>query len=160
MHLEVVWVYIANRFPQSMAQMQTIQPQFNQVMGYAWERVVEFIKLHYCLSDRVDSQFWIDNRDPSTIPNELARKLALWECYVPNREDFFSKFEVFDLENYLYVLYGMKYHTQANNLTDEQSHLANKQSQQLAKIGQQLVEELPDHRELLNKIKAHGLQLI
>ncbi|GGI99172.1 tryptophan halogenase [Shewanella hanedai] len=152
--------YIANRFPKSVEQIQSIQPQFNQVMEYAWERVVEFIKLHYCLSDRTDSQFWIDNRDPSTIPDELKRRLSLWESYVPNREDFFSKFEVFDLDNYLYVLYGMKYHTQVKNLTNEQLHLANQQSLQIAKMGKQLAEELPDHRELLNKIKEHGLQSI
>ena len=152
--------YIANRFPKSVAKMEDVETQFNQVMKYAWERVVEFIKLHYCLSDRTDSQFWIDNRDPNAIPDELARKLSLWETYVPNREDFFSKFEVFDLENYLYVLYGMKYKTQVDALTDEQMSLANKQSLHLAEIGKQLTQELPEHRELLNKIKEHGLQSI
>ncbi|MBW8184432.1 tryptophan halogenase family protein [Shewanella nanhaiensis] len=152
--------YIANRLPKSVVQMASIQTQFNQVMEYAWERVVEFIKLHYCLSDRSDSQFWVDNRDPSTIPDELARKLSLWQTHIPNREDFFSKFEVFDLENYLYVLYGMKYQTQADALTEKQMSLAIKQSHQLDQVALQLIGELPEHRDLLEKIKLYGLQSI
>ncbi len=150
--------FIANRFPTDRDALDLLGQQFNQVMTYAWERVVEFIKMHYYLSDREDSAFWRDNRAPSGLPSELANRLALWRNHVPIRQDFFSKFEVFDLENYLYVLYGMHYPTAKAAPQAEQTEASQAQAQQIAKVAQHLVSELPDHRELLEKIAAYGLQ--
>lgn len=150
--------FLANRFPTSTAQLDGMRQQFNQVMGYAWERVVDFIKLHYCLSDRTDSQFWVDNRDPKTMSDELIKRLALWENFIPNREDFFSKFEVFDLENYLYVLYGMNLPTQVTPSHAGDNNNARMHSDKIARIADRLVNELPNHRELLDKINRYGLQ--
>ncbi|GAA0789229.1 MULTISPECIES: tryptophan halogenase family protein [Pseudomonadati] len=152
--------YLANRFPTNTEQMAGLSERFNQTMTYAWERVVEFAKMHYCLSDRSDSAFWIDNRDSKTIPEGLHNKLALWKEYVPMSEDLFSKFEVFNVENYLYVLYGMKYgtkapHTNAKSLAEAQKH-ANKIEQR----AQLLCKQLPSHRELLQKIHQFGLQKV
>ncbi|PKG57169.1 tryptophan halogenase family protein [Shewanella sp. GutDb-MelDb] len=150
--------FLANRFPASATQLTAVRDRFNHVMGYAWERVVDFIKLHYCLSDRSDSQFWIDNRDPKTMSVELIKRLSLWQDFAPNREDFFSKFEVFDLENYLYVLFGMNKTPDCKiSLPDELAHIE-KQGQRLEEVTRQLVKELPNHRELLEKIKQYGLQ--
>ncbi|MGS0690909.1 tryptophan halogenase family protein [Shewanella sp. 30m-9] len=149
---------LASRFPTSTEQLPVLKQRFNHVMEYAWERVVDFIKLHYCLSDRADSQFWIDNRCPATMSDTLKNRLALWQDFVPNREDFFSKFEVFDLENYLYVLYGMHYTTEVNQ---DKSELNNSSYQQrLDEVSAQLISVLPEHRELLEKIKRYGLQRV
>ncbi|MGS0679609.1 tryptophan halogenase family protein [Shewanella sp. 125m-7] len=150
--------FLASHFPRSTEQLPVLRQRFNHVMEYAWERVVDFIKLHYCLSDRTDSLFWIDNRDPHTMSDELKKRLALWQDFVPNREDFFSKFEVFDLENYLYVLYGMHYTTEVNQEKSELNSSA--YQQRLDDISAQLITALPEHRELLEKIKRYGLQRV
>jgi len=152
--------YLANRFPQSSSEMAALEKRFNQVMDYAWLRVVDFIKLHYCISDRQDSQFWLDNRLPETIPDTLKERLALWQQFVPHRDDFFTKFEVFDLENYLYVLYGMQYSTRAKPLEGAYYDRAHKQAATIAAMTQHLSAELPQHRALLDKIKQYGLQAI
>ncbi|QYJ85249.1 tryptophan 7-halogenase [Shewanella mesophila] len=150
--------YLASRFPTNVDELGLISEQFNKVMTYAWERVVEFVKLHYCISDRSDSPFWIDNRDPSTIPKELAKRLTLWQTHIPVREDFFSKFEVFDLDNYLYVLYGMAYGTSlgSNHSTDKLQWKAH--SDRIRQVGGTLANDLPEHRVLLEKINRFGLQ--
>ncbi|GIU27353.1 tryptophan halogenase family protein [Shewanella sp. MBTL60-007] len=150
--------FLAQRFPTSTSQLTGMQQRFNHVMNYAWDRVVDFIKLHYCLSDRNDSQFWIDNRDPATISDELKKRLAMWQDFVPAREDFFSKFEVFDLENFLYVLYGMDHTPRDKVLCNEPSTDSAALHQRLNNLVTHLVEELPQHRELLDKIKRYGLQ--
>lgn len=147
-------------FPAERSEMDLVAERFNQRMVHAWDRVLDFIKLHYCISDRTDSDFWHDNREPASIPESLQQKLALWRNHVPTREDFFSKFEVFDLENYLYVLYGMKYPTKKPLLTPDyqtKAELAAKQVQQQAKV---LGSELIPHQELLAKIKQYGLQKV
>ncbi|SEA07702.1 tryptophan halogenase family protein [Alkalimonas amylolytica] len=145
-------------FPADRDEMNLVAERFNQRMVHAWDRVLDFIKLHYCISDRTDSDFWHDNREPASIPESLQQKLALWRNHVPTREDFFSKFEVFDLENYLYVLYGMRYPTKKPLLRSDyqaQAELAAKQVQQQAMA---LTAELGLHMDLLAKIKQYGLQ--
>ncbi len=114
--------------------------------------------MHYCLSDRSDSPFWVDNRDPETIPSELATRLKLWQNHYPIRQDFFSKFEVFDLENYLYVLYGMHYPTAPQVADKDRREAWQAQARQIASVGEHLMKELPEHRELLEKIAVYGLQ--
>ncbi|MCL1144860.1 tryptophan 7-halogenase [Shewanella marinintestina] len=152
--------FLASRFPKSVEDLPSMSQRYNHVMSYAWERVVDFIKMHYCLSDRSDSKFWIDNRDTGTMSDELLQRLALWQNFVPNKEDFFSKFEVFDLENYLYVLYGMHFPTKAEFISNTEMQMPNDYQHRLDNISAQLVANLPPQRELLEKIKQYGFQTI
>ncbi|MGS0729552.1 tryptophan halogenase family protein, partial [Shewanella sp. 0m-11] len=60
--------------------------------------------------------------------------------------------------NYLYVLYGMHYTTEVNQ---DKSELNNSSYQQrLDEVSAQLISVLPEHRELLEKIKRYGLQRV
>lgn len=150
--------FLADRFPESKADMSGLEKRFNHVMGYAWDRVVDFVKLHYCISDRTDSQFWLDNKKTDTIPDTLKERLALWQQYVPQKEDFFSKFEVFDYDNYLYLLYGMNFGTKLEIKGGAYQNQAESHAQQISQVTKQLNEALPSHRELINKIKQYGMQ--
>lgn len=152
--------YLANRFPTHQSQNESLATRFNQTMTYAWERVVEFAKMHYCLSDRTDADFWNDNREVHTIPEGLNQKLALWRDYVPLSEDLFSKFEVFNVENYLYVLYGMKYLTTKPELTPAAMQSATQHAVKIEQYAKQLCQQLPSHRDLLQKIHQYGLQKV
>ncbi|MGL5359816.1 MAG: tryptophan halogenase family protein, partial [Shewanella sp.] len=151
--------YLAERFPFDKTQLEYLAQRFNETVANAWERVVEFAKLHYCLSDRVDSPFWRDNQRPETIPEKLQQRLALWQRFIPIAEDFPSKFEVFNLDNYLYVLYGMGY--QRNMTSGLAQDVASWQADEYFSLRkQQWLAQLPDHRALLNKIHKYGLQPI
>ncbi len=152
--------FLADRFPETKQDMLALEKRFNHVMGYAWNRVIDFVKLHYCISDRADSAFWLDNKKIATIPDTLQEKLVLWQKFSPQKEDFFSKFEVFDYDNYLYLLYGMKYQTKINTPTDAYKQQAEQHIQQIEGFTTHVKEQLPNHRELLNKIKQYGLQKI
>jgi len=152
--------FLADRFPESEDQMLMLEHRFNHVVGYAWDRVVDFIKLHYCISDRKDSQFWLDNKKEETIPDTLKARLHLWQKFTPQKEDFFSKFEVFDYDNYLYVLYGMNYKTKLSPLSTQYHDKAEEYSQSLEAIGTELNQQLPNHRDLINKIHQYGLQAV
>jgi len=152
--------FLAERFPESDEQMLMLEQRFNHVMGYAWDRVVDFIKLHYCISDRTDSQFWLDNKKEETIPETLKTRLQLWQQFSPQKEDFFSKFEIFDYDNYLYLLYGMHYQTQLAPLPSHEHDKSKEQADAIKAIAAQLNPQLPNHRELINKIKQYGLQAI
>lgn len=152
--------FLAERFPVHTDDVDYLAKRFNDTVGYAWERVVEFAKLHYCLSNRTDSSFWLDNQASETIPEGLKQRLELWKSYSPIAEDFPSKFEVFNLDNYLYVLYGMKYQTNLHGGSSATQATLNMYMNKMSKVKQQMLDGLPEHRELLDKICTYGLQSI
>ncbi|WP_323845140.1 tryptophan halogenase family protein [Microbulbifer magnicolonia] len=153
---------LAETLPARTSVMDLVARQFNRHVRYTWDRVIEFIKLHYCISRRDDSDFWLDNRDPATIPEALRDKLQLWRFQPPTEYDFPSKLEIFNLPNYLYVLYGMEYETSLaaidRHLTD--CRVAETQCALIADVSGRLSGQLPPHRELIEKIRRFGLQKI
>lgn len=149
--------FLAKRFPTNPAEFSGLENRFNHNMIYAWQRTIDFIKLHYYLSDRSDSPFWLANSEPNSISESLKSKLDLWKAFIPITDDFFSQFEVFYLENFLFVLYGMKYQTNAAIGLEKQKEIA-KYIDQHNVTTNELMANLPDHRGLLEKIKKFGLQ--
>ena len=114
------------------------------------------------LSRRTDSQFWIDNRDNKTVPQSLLEKLTLWRQQLPTDSDFFSKYEVFRLENYQYVLYGMDFKTELNSVKKRyfKQDQVNKFYQRMSKLEPNLVASLPKHRDLIEQLNTHGMKAI
>ncbi|MCF7516750.1 tryptophan halogenase family protein [Pseudoalteromonas sp. L21] len=147
---------LAKRFPRCKADIALVIDDYNRHVNYVWEQTFDFIKMHYCISDRTDSEFWIDNRKDEQLSPQLKNNLARWQRFAPNREDFASKFDLFDLENYLYVLFGMRYLPASDTLNTVRGF------EQLTSLKQQrvnqLLGELPTHRALLEKIKKFGMQ--
>lgn len=99
-------------FPPHRAAMNGAARRFNEKMRYHWERVIEFLKLHYVLSRR-DEPYWRDNRDASTVPAALAEKLELWRWHAPWHDDAPRVDELFPSASYQYVLYGMGFRPDA-----------------------------------------------
>lgn len=152
---------LADLFPYVREQLPLAEKQFNEKVDYAWDRVVDFIKLHYCISQRDDSEFWRDNKSSESIPDSLKELLDNWRWRVPNHYDFSSTLSVFNLENYLYVLYGMNYATQLGSpsLIDEGEQLAEKLSM-IEKYRLMAFKQLKPHRQALDAICEHGLKPI
>ena len=86
--------------------MALIARRFNTLFRYRWDRIVEFLKLHYVLSRR-NGRYWRDHRDPASIPPRLAELLMLWANRPPTRADLPMIDELFPAASYHYILYGM-----------------------------------------------------
>jgi len=149
--------YLAKNFPRDTSDIDVLAQRYNPVLQYVWERVIDFIKLHYCISDRADSDFWHDNRAENSIPDALRSRLQLWAKFPPKMTDFFSKFEVFDVDTHLYVLYGMKFATEAPFIPAANLERHKMRLTALAERTKQFATKLPLHRDLLNHIIKYGL---
>ena len=143
---------LCDHLPSTFEQMPIVRQRFNQRFSYRWQRVIDFIKLHYVLSQRNDSPYWLDNRAAHSIPDSLSELLALWQHQAPSRYDFIENEEVFPSASYQYVLYGMQFKTQFYQPQANTHALA--QCQRLFTHNQQQVTKmlhgLPSNRQWLD----------
>lgn len=107
---------IADQLPANRAAMELVAQRFNQRCHYRWQRIIDFLKLHYVLSSRAEP-FWRDVSSRATISDRLREDLALWQYQAPWKAEFDSLEEAFPPASYQYVLYGMgfKTHPSANS---------------------------------------------
>lgn len=151
---------IAEQMPPCREVMDIVASRFNATTHYRWGRIIDFLKLHYALTQRTDSDFWRDNVRSDTIPARLQELLTLWRYQSPGFHDEFDRVEeVFPAASYQYVLYGMGYHTDVNHAGLARDALAaDRALRENATLTAKLRAGLPRHRELIDKIITHGLQ--
>lgn len=97
---------LIDSFPQTTATLDLHAGRFNALFTYRWERIVEFLKLHY-LPSRRSEPYWQAQRAPESIPQRLRDNLALWHERPPAAFDFPHVDELFPAASQQYVLYGM-----------------------------------------------------
>ncbi|MGC1303323.1 MAG: tryptophan halogenase family protein [Caulobacteraceae bacterium] len=153
---------VSEQMPACREVMDIIAARFNAVTHYRWGRIIDFLKLHYVLTQRTDNPFWIDNVDPKTVPERLQNLLHLWKYHSPW---FFEEFdrleEVFPAASYQYVLYGMGFRTEVDPLDNAGTRAsALRMMQQNVAMTGKMRGELPKNRDLIRKIKDYGLQTI
>ena len=162
MLIETAVDFIADRLPENRSAMTILSKQFNTAFTHHWERIIEFLKLHYVLTKRNDTAFWRENRDPDTIPAGLKERLELWRYHPPSAQDFPFQKEIFSWPSYQYVMHGMgfkaNYAARPDALMDEQ--FARRCFASVAQARQQSLTEMPLHRDLLDKIQQYGLQSV
>lgn len=162
--VELSAAMISEQLPANRKAMDIVSRRFNEKFLYRWERIIDFLKLHYVLSQRQDSAYWRDNRESETIPQSLQNLLELWRYQAPWHYDESHRDEMFPSASFQYVLYGMGFETEPRvSLT--KSELANTaKAEELFKNNmqktQQYLSALPSNRELINKIKQYGFQTI
>jgi tryptophan halogenase len=136
---------------------------FNTLMRGRFERVIDFVKLHYAVSRRTDTAFWRDNTDPASWPDTLREQLAAWRCRPPHRLDFIADQEMYPTASWQFVLYGMEYSTDmaAAGAGHGRHEDARREFQMLRHVAQRAVADLPPHRALVEQLcgAAAGAQV-
>lgn len=149
------------QLPAHRGVMDIIAKRLNQTFLQHWQQIIEFLKLHYVLSQRTDHDYWHDHRESSSIPTSLQDALQLWRYQVPSAMDISHSDVLFPAASYQYVLYGMGFQTK---VTDSPKPSLQRKAQQLFNENIQRVQKLKlvleDNRSLLQKIRQHGLPKI
>jgi hypothetical protein len=112
------------------------------------------------LSERHDTDFWIENRDEKSIPASLEELLTLWHRHYPVNADFSQIGEVFSAASYQYVLYGMGFETVPGPATRRPvpDVEAERMFAENTENARKMLAGLPSNRELINTIKESGLR--
>jgi tryptophan halogenase len=152
--IEAAIYLIAHMFPFG-GDLEPAARLFNSQMSARYSRVVDFLKLHYCLSQRPEP-FWRDNADPATIPGSLRDQLAMWRTRPPHRLDFVTDLEMYPPSSWQFVLYGMEFQTDPAGLAPAYGDhaAARREFETLAEVARHALRDLPDHRALV--MRKHG----
>jgi len=145
---------ISNELPATVDAMEIVAKRFNTRFVQRWESIIDFLKLHYWLSDRDDSAYWRDNKSVETLPDQLRDLLELWKYQIPSTADFQHILELFGPPSYQYVLYGMGYKPQARVTTSRRDNdeMARRNFQEIDATLKKGLRGLPSNRSLLNAI--------
>ena len=137
-------------FPRSRAAMPIHAARFNALFRYRWDRIVEFLKLHYLPSQRQEP-YWLAQRDPAHVPPRLAALMELWRDQPPSAWDFPQAHEIFPAESHAYVLYGMGFAPPpyAGDIAEAKARL-----DEVAYRARALASALPTNRALLPQAHA------
>jgi tryptophan 7-halogenase len=154
---------LSDAMPATRTAMDIVARRFNDSFTYRWERVIEFLKMHYVLTQRSDSAFWRDHGRVESIPDRLSEQLTLWRHLPPSRYDFYRVEEVFPSASYQYVLYGMGFRPDPGVLAPKRGDDADRADgffRETATLTGKMLAALPANRELITHIQQHGLQRV
>ena len=152
---------IATQLPRDRRIMDVVASRFNAKMHYHWERIVEFLKLHYAVGGRGEP-YWRDHRAPGSSPPSLIDKLTLWQQQPPWHDDAPRIDELFPSASYQYVLYGLgfrpSYHGDARGYASRTREQADRAFHDTRAKAQRAVQLLPTNRALLCRIAERAGQ--
>lgn len=154
---EVAAGVVANLFPWG-GDYETSARQFNDNMRKRYERALDFIKLHYCISERRDSQFWIDNVDTTSVPDSLLELLDRWRFRPPTEMDIDLQIDIFSDMSWQYVLYGMGWKTDLSAKAGVYRYHedAKRAFADVRRQADFAIANLPSNRDLIGYAHRHG----
>lgn len=158
--VELSAAMISEDLPATRSVMDIVSKRFNTRFHHCWDSIIDFLKLHYVLTQRKDTDYWVDNICKETMSDRLVEMMTLWRHHPPNRHDFPYAEEVFPSASWQYILYGMGFetqgrHTQTRSCDETRARLYMLETQQFT---QKCIDLLPANRELIDKIIQYGLQ--
>jgi flavin-dependent dehydrogenase len=150
---------LCDQFPRHKSLMPMVEKKFNESFHFRWTKTINFIKMHYCLSQR-NEPFWLENRREDSIPETLEEQLAHWKHHPVSRYDFSHVFDPFPQDSYQYVLHGMGFEQQLDYASSSYHDLlrVNQYQIQKKKFQEKLLAQLPSNHELLQKVAKYGFQ--
>ena len=156
---EIASLILSNLFPWDN-NYDVCAAQFNSIMTRRYEHVVDFIKLHYCLTQRTDTDFWRDNVRSETLSDRLKDRLERWRYRPPSFLDMDPNHDIFTEANWQYVLYGMGYKTdlEAQRGLYRYFDEAKAQFAEIRRQGDYAMSVLPTHRDLIEQVCLHGFK--
>ena len=161
MLIEISADHVAQQLPGCKSLLPLVADRFNKEMTLRWQKVIDFLKLHYVLSKR-EEPFWQAIRASESIPEHLTQQLQLWQYQPPHEYDFSSSVETFPAASYSYILYGMHFQTDLSNRQHllSKTEMAEKLFSMNNQTTERLTKHLPEHRALLTQLKSNSFQAI
>ena len=145
--------WISEQLPKDRSAMTVLAKRFNLLTSQRWQEIIDFLKLHYVLTNRTDSEYWLAHQQPDSIPQSLQEALALWHSQAPGLYESNQRFELFSSASKQYVLYGMDFHTaqlQGEQARQKEMSMVKRFRNETTHTTEKLLKVLPSNRQFLS----------
>ena len=88
---QVASALLAEHFPYT-DDMESLAYRFKRITEDRFYEILDFINMHYCLTNRTDTEFWREVRRPERINDRWRAKLDYWRIKPPSVSDFTDQF--------------------------------------------------------------------
>ncbi len=150
--------HLMRLFPDS-SWPEPLRKRYNLRMERLYAEVRDFICLHYALSNRTDSQYWIDAREALDVPDTLAENIELWRHTLPSYHDL-PNATLFTHQTYKAVLMGKRVYETGYGVQDLAAAFALDEDSWWSFVANHRARcadfcaTAPDHRQLLRDIRG------
>jgi tryptophan 7-halogenase len=153
---------IRDEMPMTREAMDVVAERFNQKFLYHWERIIDFLKLHYALTKRTDTDYWRDAARPESLSDNLKNLLCVWRNRPPQINDLMHIEEIFPSASYLYVLYGMGFKSELNKVEKKSDNIALglRDIKENIEKASKYAALLPTNRDLIKQVYKFGFKMI
>lgn len=149
--------YLTELFPR-FGSMETLRPLYNQRMRERYEESVDFINLHYILSERRDTPFWREATADHRVSPRLKALLDRWEEKPPSQLDFLDQRQLFSHINFEYILYGMEWAPKALAGRPPGEVAKTRKSPLIAEIDKEVRQGLKPHTQTVLALRAGAVE--
>ncbi len=168
-------VMLAEHFPYKEEHIPALAFRYNRILQNRYYEILDFLNLHYCLTQRDDSAFWREVRKPERMTDRIKAKLDFWRVKHPSSADLEDQFflgqsqelspamhgaedrrppvdtaKLWSHYSYECIMYGMNFTGRDRVEGDEQGFPAEIQPRVKARVAQ-LRKHLPSHEEYLQR---------
>ncbi|WP_017444504.1 tryptophan halogenase family protein [Gayadomonas joobiniege] len=126
--------------------------EFNRLMCQHYQHAIHFVKFHYILSQRKQTQFWRDNQNTSSWTDWLLEKHKKWQACPPDIYDLQNLHSIFDHASYQFIYFGMQQSSKPTELSARREAFAQRIFMQTQSAYEKAKKVLPDHWQLLQAI--------
>ncbi len=152
--IDMALQWLTDYFPDN-SYSPALQNRFNKRMQELNYEIRDFIVLHYCTSNRDDTDYWRAASNDLQVPDGLQEDLDVFRHALPGGEEM-ERGHLFSYLTYVIVLFGKGYF---DNASFGATHLVTREDWDgyqnwLGDLKGMLVKKLPDHYTLLNRIRA------
>jgi len=143
---------LAAHFPTSDCP-EPLAESYSAAMTRLYEHIREFVVLHYCISQRDDTEYWHANRNNPNIPPGLQEKLDQWRYRSPHVFDNISGFDFFHQTSFHYILAGLRHLAQPTDYIRNRlpQSLVDHMRRRIAEVHAGALAASVDHVEFLRK---------
>lgn len=130
---------------------QSVRDSFNRLQTGIYADLKQFIVLHYCLTDRRDSEFWKEASQTAKYCEGLEHKIEIWKHKICEYMDLAGGYaSMFNDENYRSILYGMNHYPELHLDYDRQRN--SKIFDKLSAMSKRALEVTVDHQTYLHNL--------
>ena len=173
---DLATVMLTEHFPHH-GDMEPLAYRYNRIIADRFHDILDFINLHYCLTQREDNDYWREVRRPERMHERVRAKLDFWRHKPPSMPDFEDGWfpgqadtplvsgglpgdhrppvetgGVFGLSSYEAILYGMDFLRDECDRWYGKDRPASKILQPVAERIQVARERLPKHDAWLQRV--------